>query len=38
LESLCQEVVTEEKLEAQIEKVTDIRRFHELGILMTPDY
>jgi small redox-active disulfide protein 2 len=36
LESLCKEVVTEEKIEAQIEKVTDIRRFHELGILMTP--
>jgi hypothetical protein len=28
--------VAEEKIEAQIEKVTDIKRFHELGILMTP--
>jgi small redox-active disulfide protein 2 len=36
LESLCKEVVAEEKIEAQIEKVTDIKRFHELGILMTP--
>jgi small redox-active disulfide protein 2 len=36
LESLCKEVVTEEKIEAQIEKVTDIKRFQELGILMTP--
>ncbi len=36
LEALCQEAVSEEKIEAQIEKVTDIKRFHELGILMTP--
>ena len=36
LESMCHEVAAEEKIEAQIEKVTDIRRFHELGILMTP--
>jgi len=36
LESLCKEVVEEEKIEAQIDKVTDVRRFHEMGILMTP--
>jgi small redox-active disulfide protein 2 len=36
LESMCKEVAAEEKVDAQIEKVTDIKRFHELGILMTP--
>jgi len=36
LESLCKQVVHEQKLEAQIEKVTDINRFADLGVLMTP--
>jgi small redox-active disulfide protein 2 len=36
LETLCKEAVMEEKIEAQIEKVTEIKRFHELGIVMTP--
>jgi small redox-active disulfide protein 2 len=36
LESLCKEVVGEQKLDAQVEKVTDINRFADLGVLMTP--
>lgn len=36
LESMCKEVVTEENIDARIEKVTDLKRFPELGILMTP--
>ena len=36
LEALCREVVEENALQAEIEKVTDIDRFAELGIMMTP--
>ncbi len=36
LASLCKEVVEEQDLNAEIEKVTDINKFAELGILMTP--
>lgn len=36
LESLCKEVVDEHNLDAQVEKVTDMNRFAELGVLMTP--
>jgi len=36
LESLCQEVVTEEGVTAEIEKVTDFKLFADLGIFMTP--
>lgn len=36
LESLCREVVSEKNIEAQIDKVTDINEFAELGILLTP--
>lgn len=36
LEKLCQEVLIENELEGYVEKVTDISKFAELGILMTP--
>ncbi len=36
LETLCREVVAENKIEAEIEKVTDFSKFAELGIFMTP--
>lgn len=36
LEKLCQEVITENNLDGEIEKVTDINKFSELGIFMTP--
>ncbi len=36
LEKLCREAVTENQLEAQIEKVTDFNKFADLGIFMTP--
>jgi small redox-active disulfide protein 2 len=36
LESLCREVVAEKAMEAHIEKVTDIKRFAELGVFLTP--
>ncbi len=36
LVSLCREVVNEEHLDAQIEKVTDVNEFADLGIFMTP--
>jgi small redox-active disulfide protein 2 len=36
LAQLCEEVVAENNIEAEIEKVTDINRFAELGIMMTP--
>ena len=36
LEKLCREVVTENKLEANIEKVTDIKEIVSYGILSTP--
>jgi small redox-active disulfide protein 2 len=36
LEALCREVVNEENIDANIEKVSDIKRFQELGIWMTP--
>ena len=36
LEALCREVVEENALQAEIEKVTDIDRFAELGIMITP--
>ena len=36
LESICNEVVTENNIAANIEKVTDINQFGELGIMMTP--
>jgi small redox-active disulfide protein 2 len=36
LESLCREVVAEEGISAEIEKVTDFKLFADLGIFMTP--
>jgi len=36
LEELCQEIVAENKIKANIEKIKDINLFAELGIFMTP--
>lgn len=36
LEKMCQEVIIENDLEGYVEKVTDINKFAELGVLMTP--
>ncbi len=36
LAALCEEVVEEHDLDAQIEKVTDLDKFAELGVFMTP--
>lgn len=36
LEALCKEVVDESDLNAQIEKVTDVNQFADLGIFVTP--
>lgn len=36
LERLCNEVIKEENLEAQVEKVTDVNEFADYGVMMTP--
>ncbi|HKJ69460.1 MAG TPA: thioredoxin family protein [bacterium] len=36
LEALCREVIAENDLDAQINKVTDVNQFAELGVFMTP--
>lgn len=36
LEALCKEVVSENKIEAEIEKVTDLKDIMSYGILSTP--
>lgn len=36
LENLCNEVVREENLDAQIDKVTDINKFGDYGVMITP--
>ena len=36
LEQMCREVITENNIEAEIEKITDINTFADLGIFMTP--
>ncbi len=36
LEALCREVVSEKNFEAQIEKITDINKFADYGLLITP--
>ena len=36
LEQMCREIITENNIEAEIEKITDINRFADLGIFMTP--
>ena len=36
LEILCRELVNENNIEATIEKVTDIKKFVDYGLMMTP--
>lgn len=36
LANLCQEVIEENGLEGQLEKITDMERFAELGVMLTP--
>ena len=36
LAQLCEEAITENNLEADLEKVTDIKQFAHLGVFMTP--
>jgi small redox-active disulfide protein 2 len=36
LEGLCREVITENGIEATIEKITDYKRYPDFGILLTP--
>ncbi len=36
LAALCKQAVTENELEAQVEKVTDISLFADYGVMMTP--
>lgn len=36
LEAMCREVVAENGIEAQIEKITDMNKFVELGVMLTP--
>ena len=36
LAQMCQEAITENHLEADLEKITDIKQFADLGVFMTP--
>ncbi len=36
LEALCKEVIAEQNIEANIQKVTEVNLFADLGIMMTP--
>jgi len=36
LEQLCREVITENNIEAEIEKITDVNSFADLGVFITP--
>jgi small redox-active disulfide protein 2 len=36
LEALCKEVLAENNIQARIKKITDIKRFVDYGLLMTP--
>ena len=36
LEQMCREVITENNIEAEIEKITDVNSFADLGIFITP--
>ncbi|MCB0283574.1 MAG: thioredoxin family protein [Calditrichaeota bacterium] len=36
LEALCREIVDENNIVAEIEKITDINKFADYGIMMTP--
>jgi small redox-active disulfide protein 2 len=36
LAALCREVVEENNIQAEIEKITDVNTFADIGIMMTP--
>ena len=36
LEQLCRDVVNDNNIEAEIEKITDVNTFADLGIFLTP--
>jgi small redox-active disulfide protein 2 len=36
LEELCKDIVKELAIEAEVEKITDIKKFANLGVMMTP--
>ena len=36
LAKLCNEIITENNIEAEIEKIPDFNQFADLGIMMTP--
>lgn len=36
LENLCREIVAEKNLEANIDKVTDMNKFMDYGVMLTP--
>ncbi|MDA3867908.1 MAG: thioredoxin family protein [Salinivirgaceae bacterium] len=36
LENTCKEVVEEQHLEANVEKVTDMNKFGDYGVMLTP--
>lgn len=36
LATMCEEVINENNIQAEIEKVTDINKFADLGIMITP--
>ena len=36
LATMCEWAVTENNIQAEIEKITDISKFADLGIMMTP--
>lgn len=36
MEQLCHDVVKDNNIEAEIEKITDVNSFADLGILITP--
>lgn len=36
LEQLCRDIVNDNNIEAEIEKITDVNTFADLGIFLTP--
>jgi len=36
LEALCKEIVEENEIDAQVDKVTDVNQFADMGIFITP--
>ncbi len=36
LAKLCHDIIEENNIQAEIEKVTDVNKFADLGIMMTP--